>query len=572
MPAVDDPQYPAYKERLDYEISVLADNGTADFLPYIFVLEDAVDYASKVGLAYNTRGSAGGSLIVYLLGISITDPIKYNLPFERFMTLGRILSGSLPDIDTDWEDRGAIIDYIVKKYGENCSLIATDLNLHLKSSILDVERAANGSVSFETQQMCKRIPPVPQGISDHDWLYGYMDKTTQEQVQGFWDTKDAETLKKWAAKNPEMWRTVEKCIGITKTRGVHAGGVVVSPEPVASNMPVVQTKLGTYASAYNMKGTEYIGGVKYDFLGVVALKALSITMKALRDDGVADLKWAEFPYDPKVFTEQVSKGLLASVFQLNTKLVAPFVAKIPPKSIVEMSNLTALCRPGALDADAPNPKFKGTAADYYVACARGEQPIYYIHPDLEPIFKVTYGICIFQEQTLQVFRDLAGYSFADAEEVRRAIGKKDKALMDKHLGVLVEKLIARGWSPEQGRELCETLVASARYSFNCSHSTSYAIVAYNQLYLKQHYPLYYWKGALTAEDDLDKIRSYMGECGHLIKKIDGLKSHPTEWIISDGGLRPPLSLIKGCGAAGAEAIYTIAQELNNEKHETNIAN
>lgn len=566
MPAPDDPRHQVFKDRLEYEIGVLADNGIADFLPYFFVLEDAVDYAKKNEILWNTRGSAGGSLVTYLLGISITDPIKYDLPFERFMTLGRIMSGSLPDIDTDWEDKDVIIGYLRSKYGDLCSMIATDLNLRLKSSILDVERALHGNVSDTTKRMCKAIPATPQGIPDRDWLYGYVDKTTQEPVQGYWDQEESKELREWSKAHPNEWLIVEKCIGVIKTRGVHAGGIVISPTPIHHHMPIIMTKKGGSAVAYNMKGAEYIGAVKYDFLGLTAMKALSVTLRALRSDGIVDLKWEEFPYDKAVFDNIIAKNLLASIFQLNTKIVAPFAAKIPPKSIKEMSNMTALCRPGALDADAPNPDFKigskkGTAADYYVACVAGEAAPYLIHPDLGPILSDTQGIVIFQEQLLKVFRDLGGYTYETAEDVRRAVGKKIKELMDKHMGVLVVKLVDRGWTKEQAEQLCDTLVKSARYSFNESHSTSYAIVGYNQCYLKYHYPLYYWKGVLTAEPETEKIRSYMVECKQYLLKIDALKSHPTEWSIEKDGLRPPLSLLKGVGEQSAQVIYKVAREL-----------
>lgn len=556
MPKPDHPQYQTYVDRVAYEISVLSDNGVADFLPYFFVLEDAVSFAKANDIMWNTRGSAGGSLVLFLIGVSITDPIKYDLPFERFLTLGRIKSGSLPDIDSDWEDRTIILDYILKKYGDRYSLIATNLLLHLKSSIKDVERAVTGQVWPETDRMCSMIKGAPQGMSDAEWLFGYKDKTTGAMVKGFWDenSEGAHMLQQWAKDNPEMWQTVQKCIGICKTRGVHAGGIVITPGPVHHYAPIMQTNKGISVQ-YEMKAAEGVGLVKYDFLGVTTLKALGKSLKSLKKIGI-NIPWGEFPYDPQVFEDVILKGDLAGIFQLNTKVVAPFVARIKPRNIVQAAYLTSLCRPGALDAPCPDPNEAHpsaggpTAADYYVLCAQGKRKPYFIHQDLSPILGETFGVIVTQEQTLRIFRDLADYNYETAEEVRRGIGKKDKDLLGRHMGALKEKCLSRGWSEGQITTLIESIMASARYSFNMSHAVSYAIIAYNGCYLKKHYPLHFWKGELDINiDDHETIQEYLKECGHLVDEVDIVKSHPSEWAIVDGRLVPPLSLIKGCGAA-----------------------
>jgi DNA polymerase-3 subunit alpha len=467
MPKESDEKYKIYKDRVEYEISVLKENGTADFLPYFFVLEDCVSFAKENGIIWNVRGSAGGSLLLYLLGVSIADPIKYNLPFERFLTLGRILSGSLPDADTDWDDREVILDYIHNKYGDKYSLISTNLLLKLKTSILDVERSKLGAVRLETTIMCKNMPAAPQGVPDKDWLFGYT-SPTGEYVPGFWESEAANDLKKYAQENPEIWETVQKCIGITKTKGIHAGGVILSPKPIHEDFPILLTNKGP-AVAYDMKVVEMAGGVKYDFLGVSTLKAIGFTLRSIKERLGIDLKWEEFPHDPRVYTEILHKDKLEAIFQLNTKLVRPYIKQIKPNSIEQIAAITALCRPGSLDAPCPNPKKPElTAAQYFVKCATGEEKPYYIHKDLEPILKQTYGVIIYQEQTLQIYRDLAGYTFAEAEEVRRGIGKKDQQVLGKHGKILMDTLVEkRGWTRDQARTLFETIQASSKYSFNC---------------------------------------------------------------------------------------------------------
>ncbi|MEM4380507.1 MAG: hypothetical protein QXL01_07500, partial [Thermoplasmatales archaeon] len=261
-------------------------------------------------------------------------------------------------------------------------------------------------------------------------------------------------------------------------------------------------------------------------------------------------------YDPSVFVDILNKDALEAIFQLNTKTVRPYVKEIKPFSIPQIAAITALVRPGALDAPCPNPeKADVTAAKYFVACAQGKEQPYYIHEDLKPILEETFGIIVYQEQTLQIYRDLAGYSFAQAEEVRRGIGKKDKDVLEKHGGILKQKLLERGWKAQQADLLLESIQASARYSFNKAHAVSYAIVAYNGCWLKKHYPLDFWMGELTAHgDDVKKMISYLRECRKFLLPIDIFKSHVFEWKIEGEKLRPPLNLIKGCGAKGVQSI------------------
>lgn len=551
MPAEDSPQYAVYKERLDYEISVLTDNKTADFLPYFFVLEDAARYAKSRKIMWNTRGSAGGSLTLYLLGVSITDPIKYDLPFERFLTLGRILSGSLPDIDSDWQDRTIILEYLSKKYGNQMSLIATDMMMRLKTSILDVERSKTGFVSFDTSMMCRTMPTAPQGKTDKDWLFGHIDKDTGSRIKGFLEenTPSSETLRAWAKAHPEMWEIVLKCIGITKTKGVHPGGVVLTPGPVEDYVPLIHTKQGL-ATAYGMKSAETVGLVKYDFLGVSTLKALGISINSIEEHTGVFLGCREFDHDPRVYSDIIAKDLLTGIFQMSGGAVRAVAKQINPKNIRDIALWISLRRPGAMDAPSPDPKDdpKITASDYYIMCAQGRRQPYYIHEDLKDILGETYGVIVTQEQGLKLFRVLAGYTYETAEAVRRAIGKKDEELLKTHSAVLKQSCLDRGWTEDQAQKLYESIVASANYSFNMAHAVAYAIVGYNGCYLKLNYPVHYWKGELTVHsDDHDKLREYLVECRDIILDIDILKSDPVEWIVEGDKLRPPLSLIKGAG-------------------------
>ena len=565
MPALDHPKYQVYKDRLEYEVSVLKDNGTADFLPYFFVVEDAASYCRSAKMLYNTRGSAGGCLVLFLLNISITDPIKYDLPFERFLTLGRIKSGSLPDIDFDVQERDPVIAYLYAKYGQNIGLISTDLLMRLKTSILDVERADKGYVPPEVSTMCTFIKGAQQGQSDVDWLFGYSDKDTGAHVPGFMDDmKDvtADQLRKYSQKNPELWKTVLKCIGIVKSRGVHAGGVVITPGPIQDYFPMIKSNKGL-AVAYEMKALEACGGIKYDFLGVSTLKAMSITFKSIFEHTGVQLKWEEPPHQKVVFDKIIGGGKLAGIFQINTKTVKPGVEKLTPASVKEIANLTSLFRPGAMDSPSPDPKDPSsiTAADYYIQCKRGEREMYLIHEDLRPILGHTYGIQLQQEQTIKIFQVLCGYSAEESEACRRAIGKKDKDLLELHSNKLKLKCLERGWSEEQAKRLMDSIMASSRYSFNASHAYSYAIVAYYGCWLKYNYPAHFWKGQLQISD-ADEIRALLPECGHLILDVSATKSHSHEWLIEGDKLRAPLSIVKQVGGAAADKLYSTGVAFN----------
>ena len=572
MPSILDPKYQEYKDRLEMEISVLADNGVADFLPYVFVIEDAAEYARKNDILCSCRGSAGGSLVCYLLNISVTDPIKYGLQFERFLTLGRIKSGSLPDIDTDWQDRGLVIKYILEKYGSMAALISTNMLMRVKSSIRDVERFRTGQVSQATNELLIKVKP-PASTSDRDWLFGFTDKTTGAYTPGLLEQNDpiAEEFRQYTesavwtddnGKERKIWDEVLKCLATTKTKGVHPGGIVITPGPVHHYMPLITPKEeGMLATAYTMKYVEEVGGVKYDFLGVKTLASLGISMRALRDIKGVNLVWGEFQHDPDVYTKIIHSGKLAGLFQISTPTMRPYVLKIKPTDIMGISNICSLVRPGALDAPSPDPSDPATvsAADYYVMCAQGVKQPYYIHEDLIPILSDSFGMILTQEQTLRIFRDLAGYDFETAEFVRRGVAKKDKELLEKHGLILKEKCIAKGWSKDQASRLLETVMASARYSFNCAHSTAYAIQCYNGAWIKHHHPAYFWLGELTVRnDDQDKLREYMSECSDLVMPVSITQSDSVNWRIEtvDGKekLRPPLRIIKGCGTKSVENV------------------
>lgn len=394
-----------YSERLKMEIDVLTNNGY-DFLPYFFTVEDACTSLREMGYFTAPRGSAASSIILYLLGISIVDPIEWNLPFSRFMNAGRIKGGSLPDIDLDVSIKEDCMKYLKDRYGsERVASISTSLTMKLKLSIRDVERQFFKKVRPETEEMLKMMPMITSGVDDELWLNGYEDETTGEHVKGYLELEEPGSVKlrQYIENEPEIWDTVIRCLAIPKSRGKHASGVIITPGPLADYMPMtlVSEELVT---AYSMKPVEYIGAIKFDFLGLKTLESLAYSFKALKKEKNITVPWECPPHDDKVFSEIINNGKHTGLFQIGGKSILPYLKKAPPKTVGDISNLIALCRPGALDAPAPDGS-NSTAADFYVDVVNGTKKPYYIHPSLEPILKETHSILCVAENTEVITMD-----------------------------------------------------------------------------------------------------------------------------------------------------------------------
>lgn len=550
-----DPEKAAiYSERLREEIRVLTQLGY-DFLPYVFTVHDVCIAMRERGYLANPRGSGCSSLVLYLIGISIIDPIEWKLPFSRFLNEGRVKGGSFPDIDLDISIREVCLDYLKAKYQDNMALISTDVAMRLKLTIREVERWIFGKVRSTTEDVLDDMPFVPQGVSDLHFLFGYEDESTGEHIQGFLESgsQAAEKLKNYIETEKEIWEVVMACSGIPKARGVHAGGVVITPVPIQSVIPLTKVS-GQLATAYTMKWVEYVGGVKFDFLGVKTLESLSHSFKAIQENLGVVFDWKQPEHDDKVFTDVIHQNKISGIFQISGGAVAPFIKKAPPKNVKDLAALIALCRPGALDAPAPDGSVL-TAADYYVECVNGRKSAYYVHPELEPILSETYGVLVYQEQLMAIAKLILGLNDQQADDWRRATGKKDKKLMDSLCEDLKQAAIGRGWTEEQAQHLVNTVVVSASYSFNKSHSASYGVIAYIEAMIKCYYPAYYWLGKLTVNRGKEeKILAFLSECREYVLQPSVIHSHSHEWTVEGDKIRAPLAMIKGVGVEAAKAV------------------
>lgn len=528
----------AMVERLKYEIGILANNGKINFMSYFFLIEDIANFCRENNILMNVRGSAGGSLVIYLLGISAVNPLKHGLSFERFLTMGRIMANTPPDVDMDVGNKDRVLKYIDDLYGDKAVQLSIDMMLRLKSSIKDAERALTGVVSKTTEIMTKKLPQPDQGANEKEVVFGYSD------ASDVWHPGLIETnthLKTWAALNPEIWKAAAAMIGIQRQKSIHACGLVIADKPIKEYCPIIKVSGGTTATGFSPKSVEMAGLIKYDLLGVNTLEDIEVTLNTIRDrHGISINPW-DLPHCEKTY-EGFHNGDTATVFQFSTDTVIPYLKSIKPNSLDDLSGITALCRPGTLDAIGDGGR---TLAKIYVARSQGEA-IQYIHPDLEPILKDTKGIQLYQEQTIEIFKRLAYYSDEQAETVRRGIGKKIESVLASCMSDLKEACLGRGWTEKQVELLVDQIMASSRYSFNKSHSMSYAYVAYACQYLKTNYPLEWWMSCLSHATK-NELASDFWRYVKDFTKLPDINLSQEQFVIEGESIRAPISIISGVG-------------------------
>lgn len=534
-------------ERLRYEIDVLANNGKINLLSYFFTVEDISSFCRENDILINVRGSAGGSLLLFLLGVSAVNPMKHDLSFERFLTAGRIKANTLPDVDMDVAEQGLVFEYLQKKYGDAFCRISIDSQLKLKSSIRDTERAVIGKVRPETEKLCVMLPKLPQGISDYDFTFGYTDDHDVFQP-GL--VEIYAPIRRYKEANPEIWETVTEMLGIVRQKSQHACGVVIADGPVQNYIPI--TQIGdAVVTGFSPKQLETAGLIKFDILGVNTLRDIQNARKLIKEQQGVEIDPFNLPYSKEAF-EALGRGDTVTVFQLDSETAKPLLRGIKPKNIEDISATTSLGRPGTLDA--PSGEFEGgrqlTLAEIYIARAQG-RPIRYIHPELEPIMKETLGVQLYQEQTLRIFRDIANYTYEQAETVRRGIGKKDKVVLESCMGDLRAACTAKGWTKDQVDLLIEQIMASSNYSFNKSHAISYAYMAYACIYMRLHYPIEWWTAILTNAKKED-LQYYWPHAVQWIKMPE-INNSDSEFYIKTIGkdryIQAPITLLDGVGPA-----------------------
>ncbi len=533
-------KYPieAYDDRLQLEIDVIEGMG---YSGYFLIVWEFIKYAIDKGIPVGPgRGSAAGSLVAYSLGITGIDPLQYDLFFERFLNPERV---SMPDIDIDFciRGRGDVINHVAELYGrESVCQIITFGTMASRAAIKDVGRAMNLPYG-DVEKIAKLVPPPFRGrnISISQAL------------------EDVPELLAATAADPvidELITLALKVEGCSRHTSVHAAGVVISPQPLYEIVPVAISAKNEYTSQYPMGDLEKVGMLKMDFLGLTTLTIIHDCLNNLREKAGVEIDWSMIPLNDEKTMQLFSQGRTDAVFQFESSGMQDICRQLKPKELEDLAALNALYRPGPID---------GGMIDDFIARHRGEKAVEYIVPEMEDILKNTYGVLVYQEQIMQIAQKLAGYTLGEADLMRRAMGKKDKAQMVPHEKKFIAGAVERGTKREKAQEIFALMAKFADYGFNRSHSIAYAYLAFQTAYLKAHYPEYFYSAVLSHEaDDSAKVYKYSNELRAL-----GLQLLPPDINESDEGFTPSanavrfgLSAIKGMGSAGARAIIQARSE------------
>lgn len=532
-----------YMQRLGFELDVIKSMG---FPSYFLTVWDFIKFARDSGIPVGPgRGSAAGSLVAYVLGITNIDPMEHKLLFERFLNPERI---SMPDIDIDFciERRGDVIDYVEKRYGsDKVAQIVTFGTLAARAALKGVARVLN--IPFaESDRLAKMIPSTPgtklkEAIAKGTPLGQLYE--TDEKVKNLVD----------------MALELE---GTISNNGVHAAGVVISRDPLDEVVPLMYSKEGQLVTQYAMDHVASLGLLKMDFLGLRNLTIIDNTLNLLRQAEKPIPEMDHLPLDDEAVYQTLSSGDTDGVFQLESGGMKALVRELKPTNFEDINALVALFRPGPLNSG---------MVDSFVKRKHGKEKVSYQHPCLEPILKDSYGTIVYQEQIMQIAQEMGGYTLGQADLLRRAMGKKKAEEMAKQEEIFVQGSIKNGVDEKIAKQLFEAMTEFAAYCFNRSHSAAYAMIAYQTAFLKTHYPVEYLSALLSSvKSDLDKIKLYI-----LVSQKLGIKVLPPDIQTSrfdftpDGhAIRFGLATIKHVGAAVVEKIIEVRDALPNKRFES----
>jgi DNA polymerase III subunit alpha len=523
----------AVNERAEQELSVISQTGYAS---YFLIVWDFYNFARKQGIVVGPgRGSAAGSLVSYCLGITNLDPLLHGLIFERFLNIDRV---SMPDIDCDFsvEGREKVIRYVSEKYGsDRVAQIITFTTMASKAAIRDVGRVLEVPLR-DTDRLAKLVP-VWQGRS----------KTLDDTLKEVPDFREAYESNEEQKRLIDVARTLE---GVSRNVSTHAAGVVIAPEPLVRYTPL-QFGPGREAvvTQYDMKAVGEIGLLKIDFLGLQNLDIISTCLRLLKEHRGLEINIDDLPFDNAKTYELISAGDTHGVFQLESAGMRRMLMDMRPQSFSDVAAAVALFRPGPM-----------VNIPAYVARKQGREPIEYMHERLEPILRETYGVMIYQEQVMMAARELAGFTLSEADILRAAMGKKDKAKMAKLRTKFIDGTVERGIAKSTAEALFDSIAKFAEYGFNRAHSAAYGVIAYQTAYLKANYPLEYMTALLIhMEGSADRVATAIVDCR--IRSIDVLApdiNHSrADFSMSDGRILFGLAAIKNVGQHAVESIVSL---------------
>ncbi|MFN4080897.1 MAG: DNA polymerase III subunit alpha, partial [Saprospiraceae bacterium] len=542
---------PEIEKRLDFELHTIK---TMGFAGYFLIVSDFIKAGREIGVFVGPgRGSAAGSAVAYCIGITNIDPIKYGLLFERFLNPDR---KSMPDIDTDFDDEGRqrVIDYVVNKYGQRqVAQIVTYGTMAAKMSIKDVARVLDMPLD-KANALAKLVPDKP-GISLKRVLTAPLDgegSLRDKEGLGPDDIDNARKLREHLAAQETMEGQVLKealvLEGSVRGTGIHAAGIIIAPKDLTEILPVATAKdSDLLVTQYEGSVVEDAGVIKMDFLGLKTLSIIKDALQLIKENHGVEIDIDHIPLDDEKTYALYQRGETNATFQFESAGMQKYLRELKPDKFDDLIAMNALYRPGPMEY-IPD----------FIARKHGRQPVAYDLPDMEEHLRDTFGICVYQEQIMLLSQKLAGFSKGDADVLRKAMGKKQKAVLDKMKGQFLQGGAANGHPKDKLEKIWTDWEAFASYAFNKSHSTCYAFVAYQTGYLKAHYPAEYMAAVLThSQSNIEKITFFLEECkrmGLTVKGPDINESGINFSVNKKGEIRYGLGAIKGVGAAAMEAL------------------
>ena len=525
----------AYEARLSYEIDVIK---RMKYPGYFLIVWDFIRYARERGIPVGPgRGSAAGSLVAYCLRITDVDPLEFGLIFERFLNPERV---SLPDIDIDFCERrrGEVIEYVTRKYGrENVAQIITFGTMKARAVVRDVGRTLGMSYA-DVDRVAKQIPPA---------LDMTLDKAIGENptLKDMW--RQDERVK-------ELVDVAKRLEGVTRHASVHAAGVVIAPRPITEFAPLYKSQKDEITTQWAMKQIERVGLLKMDFLGLSTLTLLHDAVTQIKATTGVDVSLEKIPLDDRKTYELFGGGHTLGIFQFESSGMRETLRKAKPQRFEDLIALNALYRPGPL---------RGGVVDDFISRRHGKVEISYELPELRPILEESYGVIAYQEQVMRIANDLAGFTMGEADVLRKAMGKKDAAVMQAQRDRFVSGAVLRKVGREQAEKIFDLIEYFAGYGFNKSHSTAYALLAYQTAYLKANYPWHFMAALLTIErQNTDKLAQYLGECREMGVPIlaPDVNASDMHFTVTDEGVRFGLAAIKNVGESAIASVLTCRTE------------
>ncbi|WP_159947061.1 DNA polymerase III subunit alpha [Polaribacter septentrionalilitoris] len=543
----------AIKERLDFELSVIENTG---YPGYFLIVEDFIREARNMDVSVGPgRGSAAGSVVAYCLWITNIDPIKYDLLFERFLNPERV---SMPDIDIDFDDEGRsrVMDYVIDKYGANqVAQIITYGTMAAKSSIRDTARVLDLPL-FEADRIAKLIPGVKLKNIFGD------DAKSKGKIAGLRSEEKVmvEELQNLALGNDLASETVNKATileGSVRNTGIHACGVIITPGDITNYVPVALAKdSDMYVTQFDNSVVESAGLLKMDFLGLKTLTLIKDTVKIVKAKHGVELDPESFPLDDIKTYELFQRGETVGIFQYESPGMQKHMRSLKPTVFADLIAMNALYRPGPMEY-----------IPSFINRKHGTEDIEYDLPAMEEYLAETYGITVYQEQVMLLSQKLADFTKGEADVLRKAMGKKQIAVLDKMKPKFIEQAAANGHDAKKLEKIWKDWEAFASYAFNKSHSTCYAWIAYQTAYLKAHYPAEYMASVLSNNmNDIKSVSFFMEECKRMGLEVlgpDVNESFLKFSVNKDGAVRFGMAAVKGVGAAAVRAIIKEREENGN---------